>query len=158
MRTTERTIPPPAGAPPAAAFRRWARRGLLGALVVLGLSSCAAQFRTAQQPPESCSRRRLNAAATLYEEAKEFLELHFKERHNSSLVFAYYASRDAEALARTIRGCPDFESFRRRGVDLIRANRIFRRVVRLNMRDPDPMVLMHILGPAYDEIIKSDIK
>jgi hypothetical protein len=137
------------------------RLALLAALALCGalLSSCLDQLELAQQEPVSCTKRRLDVAAGLYDEAKQFLDVHLRERDNLSLLYAYYASLDAEELTRTIRLCDDFGGgARERGTDLIRATRILRRVVVVNMRDPDPMVMIHLLGTKYDDVFKKDIR
>lgn len=129
------------------------------AVVALGLSSCLGQLEIGQQQPVSCSTRRLDLAAGLYERAKEMLETHFVERRDDSLVMAYYMSRDAEDLSKTIRGCDDFNrAHKERAIGLIRANRLFRRILLLNMRDPDPFVMINILGSRYSRIFKNDIQ
>jgi hypothetical protein len=133
---------------------------LLAALAVCGLllSSCLNQLELAPQEPVSCSKRRMDIAASLYDQAKQFLDVHLRERDNLSLLYAYYASVDAEQLTRTIRLCDDFGGeARERGTNLIRATRILRRVVVVNMRDPDPMVMIHLLGTKYDDVFKTDI-
>ena len=112
-----------------------------------------------QQPVRSCSNLGLRAGASLHEEAKHFLVRHFKERDPASLQYAYYATRDTEELTRSIRLCDDFDrEFRRRGSELIRSARILRRVVVGNMRDNDPSVMVHLMGPAYDEVYPTDIR
>jgi hypothetical protein len=136
------------------------RRSRVAALIVCGLmlGSCLEQLELVPPPPVSCSNRRLNVAASLYEEAKDYLTSHFKERDHLSPLYAYYASVDAEELTRTIRFCDDFNDVaKERGANLIRAARVLRRVILLNMRDPDPMVMMHVLGGEYEEVFKSDI-
>ena len=138
-----------------------ARTALLAALVLCGplLSSCLDQLELVPQAPVSCSNRRLDIAAGLHDQAKHLLDTHFRERDNLSLLYAYYASVDAEELTRTIRLCDDFGAqARERGTGLIRATRILRRVVVVNMRDPDPMVMIHLLGTQYDDVFKTDIR
>lgn len=129
-------------------------------LALLALGGCLRQFEQLQQPQaRSCSETRLDAAAALHEEAKEFLVRHFNERDNRSLLFAYYASQDTEELTKSIRYCEDFDRlYRERGSNLIRATRILRKVVVGNMRDPDPTVLVHLMGPDYDDVFRSDIR
>jgi hypothetical protein len=123
------------------------------------LGGCFSALELAPQEPVSCSRQRLDAAAGLYEEAKDYLDMHFRERDNVSLLYAYYYTVDAEELTRSIRNCDDFgRRFRERGGQLIRANRVLRRVAVVNMRDPDPMVMIHLLGTKYDEVFKTDIR
>ena len=126
-------------------------------LLALLPAACIDQLEFAPVAQFSCSEVRLNAAAGFYEEAKEQLELHFTERPNNSLVFAYYLSLDSEELAKTIRACPDFRRNKERAIDLIRANLVFRRVLLVNMRDSDPFVMINILGYKYDEVFRSDI-
>ena len=146
-------IPQLGGRPP------WTRLPLVLALCGFLLGCTLEQLELIPQEPPTCSKRRLDVAAGLYDQAKQFLEVHLRERDNRSLLYAYYASLDAEELTRTIRLCFDFTSeARERGTDLIRANRILRRVVVVNMRDPDPMVMLHLLGPKYDEVFKTDIQ
>ena len=130
----------------------------LGLGLALLLSACVGDLELIQREPLSCTKRRLDVASGMYDEAKEMLRIHFKERHNSSLVIAYYLSQDSEALSKSIRKCPDFgEIPKERAVSLIRANRIFRRVLVVNMRDTDPYVMISILGSQYDTVFKSDI-
>jgi hypothetical protein len=127
-------------------------------LSVLLLGSCVGDFDLNAPLPVSCSTRRLNLSAVLYEEAKDFISVHYKERDHLSLLYAYYATVDAEELTRTIRYCDDFSPLMKsRGTDLIRAARILRKAAILNMRDGDPMVLVQLLGRQYDEVFKSDI-
>ena len=138
-----------------------ARAALFAALVLCGpvLGSCLEKIELAPPESASCSRRRLDVAAGYYDEAKHFLDVHLRERDNLSLLYAYYKSVDAEELTRTIRSCDDFGGqARERGTDLIRAARILRRVVVVNMRDPDPMVMIHMLGTKYDDVFKKDIR
>lgn len=126
--------------------------------IVLTLGACLDSFELAAPQPVSCSTRRLNLSAALYEEAKDFLTVHYKERDNLSLLYAYYASVDAEQLTRTIQYCDDFTpTMKQRGTDMIRAARTLRKAALLNMRDGDPMVLVQLLGRKYDEVFKSDI-
>ena len=138
------------------------RRGAVhvAALALCGLllGSCLDQFELTPPDQVSCSTRRLNVAASLYEEAKEFLTSHFKERDHLSLLYAYYATVDAEELTRSIRSCPDFNAVtKERGTDLIRAARVLRKAAMLNMRDTDPAVLVQVLGRKYDDVFKNDI-
>ena len=137
-------------------------RGMLraAALILSGLAlgSCLDQFELTPPEPISCSSRRLNLAASLYEQSKEFMTDHFKERDDLSLLYAYYASMDAEDLTRSIRSCDDFNDVAKaRGTDLIRAARMLRKAVLLNMRDPDPALMVQLLGRKYVEVFKSDI-
>ena len=139
-------------------FRQAVRGGAI-LISLLALSGCVNQLDLRQQQPVSCSERRLDVAAALFEESKEFVLLYFEERDNSSLLFAYYSSKDAEDLTKSIRNCDDFDrDFKARGTELIRATRVLRRVVVLNMRDPDPAVMIQLLGPSYDGVFKSDIR
>lgn len=132
----------------------------LGALLLSGLmlGSCLDSLDLSSPYPVSCSSRRLNLSAALYDEAKEFMTIHFRERDHLSVLYAYYASVDAEQLTRTIQYCDDFTPVaKERGKDLIRAARILRKAAVLNMRDGDPQVMVHILGRKYDEVFSSDI-
>lgn len=142
--------------------RRGKGRGMLraAALILSGLAlgSCLDQFELTPLEPVSCSNRRLNLAASLYEQSKEFMTDHFKERDDLSLLYAYYASMDAEDITRSIRSCDDFNDVAKaRGTDLIRAARMLRKAVLLNMRDPDPALMVQLLGRKYVEVFKSDI-
>ena len=138
---------------------RGAVRGVAILISLLALSGCVNQLDLRQQQPVSCSESRLLVAAALFEESKEFVLQHFKERDNSSLLFAYYSSKDAEELTKSIRDCDDFDrEFKSRGTELIRATRVLRRVVVLNMRDPDPAVMIQLLGPNHDGDFKNDIR
>lgn len=140
----------------AKAARLW--RPLALGLCALGLGSCLESFELTAPLPVSCSNRRLNLSAALYEEAKDFLSVHYKERDHLSLLYAYYASVDAEQLTRTIQYCDDFSPvIKQRGIEMILAARTLRRAALLNMRDGDPMVLVQLLGRKYDEVFKSDI-
>ncbi len=133
-------------------------RLVLGLGLVFFLATCVSDLELIPLEEFSCSKRRLDVASGMYDEAKEMLRIHFKERHNSSLVIAYYLSQDAEALSKSIRRCFDFSDIsRERAISLIRANRIFRRVLVVNMRDTDPYVMISILGSQYDTVFKSDI-
>jgi len=133
-------------------------RPLALGLCALALGSCLESFDLTAPVPVSCSNRRLNLSAALYEEAKDFLTTHYQERDHLSLLYAYYASVDAEELTRTIRFCDDFSSLmKERGTELIRATRALRKAALLNMRDGDPMVLVQLLGRKYDGVFKSDI-
>jgi len=139
--------------------RAWA--AMLTVLVLCGplLSSCLDSRELAPPEPVSCSKHRLAVAAGWYDEAKHLLDAHLRERDNLSLLYAYYRSVDAEELTRSIRSCDDFGGkAHERGTDLIRATRILRRVVVVNMRDPDPMVMIHLLGTKYDDVFKKDIR
>ncbi len=139
-------------------FRRAVRGGAI-LISLLALSGCVNQLDLRQQQPVSCSERRLDVAAALFEESKEFVLQYFEERDNTSLLFAYYSSKDAEELTKSIRNCDDFDrDFKARGTELIRATRVLRRVVVLNMRDPDPAVMIQLLGSDYDGVFKSDIR
>ena len=141
----------------ACAYKAGARLAL-GLGLVLLLAACVGDLELIQPEPFSCTKRRLDVASGMYDEAKEMLRIHFKERHNSSLVIAYYLSQDSEALSKSIRRCIDFgEISKERAISLIRANRIFRRVLVVNMRDTDPYVMISILGSQYDSVFKSDI-
>lgn len=140
------------------AFRRTLRHGAI-LISLLALGGCVNQLDLLQQQPVSCSERRLDVAAALFEESKDFMLQYFEERDNSLLLFAYYSSKDAEDLTKSIRNCNDFDrDFKARGTELIRATRVLRRVVVLNMRDPDPAVMAQLLGSNYNGVFKSDIR
>ena len=142
--------------------RRTGVPGRALAVLVTAISVLAAgcvQQLDFQQPIRSCADTGLNAAASLHEEAKQYLVRHFKERDASSLQFAYYATQDTEELTRAIRFCGDFDRFfRQRGSEIIRSARILRRVIIGNMRDNDPAVMVHLMGPDYDDVFPTDIR
>ncbi len=145
-----RGFPPPS---PAATLR-----GLLLAGLIAGVAACTNGLPRAALQDESCVQRRLDAAVISYEDAKSQFAEHFKLRTDTSLRFAYQASVDSTRLARSIKSCFDFDrSFIPEARNLIRSNRILRRLVRSNLRDPDPQQAIGVFGDQYREVFKNDI-
>ena len=141
-------------APPPAANLR----GLLLAVLIAGVAACTNGLPRAALQDESCVQRRLDAAVISYEDAKSQFAEHFKLRTDTALRFAYQASVDSTRLARSIKSCFDFDrSFIPVARDLIRSNRILRRLVRSNLRDSDPQQAIGMFGDQYREIFKNDI-
>jgi hypothetical protein len=127
-------------------------------LALLALSGCADTFTRGQLREVSCVRSRLNAAEISYEDAKNQFAEHFKSRGDSSLRFAYMASIDSSRLALSIRRCFDFDrSDIPEAKSILRSNRVFRRLVKNNLRDSDPQQAIGIFGDQYREIFKNDI-
>ena len=133
-------------------------RGLLLAVLISGVAACTDGLSRVASQGESCVRKRLAAAVISYEDAKSQFAEHFKLRTDTSLRFAYQASVDSTRLALSIRSCFDFDrSFIPEARDVLRSNRIFRRLVRSNLRDPDPQQAIGVFGDQYREIFKNDI-
>ena len=133
-------------------------RGLLLAVLLAGVAACTDGLPRAVLQDESCVQKRLDAAVISYEDAKSQFAEHFKLRTDTSLRFAYQASVDSTRLARSIKTCFDFDrSFIPAAKDLLRSNRILRRLVRSNLRDPDPQQAIGVFGEQYREIFKNDI-
>lgn len=129
-----------------------------GLLVLLMLASCSGTFSRTQRREESCVRNRLNAAAISYEDAKDFFAEHFRVRSDISLRFAYMASIDSSTLARSIRGCFDFDRAHiPEAKGILRSNRMLRVLVKSSMRDADAQQAIGIFGDQYREIFKNDI-
>jgi hypothetical protein len=154
---------PAAGRAARPTFARTTLRAGAVALAVLlatatGFSGCAPRFAARRLEEESCTKKRLAAAAISYGEAKDQFAEHFKVRSDTALRYAYLASVDSVRLARSIRTCFDFTpGFKREAVELIRANRTLRVLIRINLRDPDPQVAIGIFGGQYREIFENDI-
>jgi len=131
---------------------------LLAALALLvGVGSGCTS--SAERLQAACGGRRLQAAVRKYDQAKEKLAEHFRQRADETLTDAYHASEDSVALARATRGCPDFDTLiRRQAIDLIKANLLFQKLVLSNMRDQDPGVVADLYGSQYREIFKNDIR
>jgi len=132
-----------------------------GALLLAGvllLGACTGQINLRQVQDQSCSRARLDAAARLFDDARQQTVKHYATRVNQALHTAYYASADSIALARSIRRCWDFDrTFKSEAIELIRTNVLLQRLVKLNMRDPDPLVATTLLQEQYHEIFDHDI-
>ena len=144
--------------------REGAGRGVRGAALaglvagMLALAGCVESFTVAQLQAESCVKRRLDAAAIAYEDAKSQIEEHFKLRSDTSLRFAYQSSLDSSRLVRSIRSCFDFDrSLIPQAREMLRSNTILRRLVRANLRDNDAQQAIGIFGDRYREIFKNDI-
>ena len=139
---------------------RRVRGGALAVLVagMLVLAGCVDSFTVAQLQEESCVKRRLDAAAIAYDDAKSQIEEHFKVRSDTSLRFAYQSSLDSSRLVRSIRNCFDFDrSLIPQAREMLRSNSILRRLVRANLRDNDAQQAIGIFGDRYREIFKNDI-
>ncbi|HEX9844167.1 MAG TPA: hypothetical protein VGC20_15520 [bacterium] len=107
----------------------------------------------------ACGERRLELAATFYEQAKSKLALHYKQRVDSALADAYHASQDSMLLAQATRNCFDFdEVIRRQAINVIKTNVLFQKLVVSNMRDQDPGVVIDLYGQDYRDIFKNDIR
>jgi len=127
------------------------------ALVALLLAGCGTEGLQPREPV-SCSQRRLDIAAAMYEDAKELLAEHYTTRNETNLQFAYYASRDAVSLARSIDRCFDFNDvYKADAVNLIKASLLLQKMTTANMRDPDPGVAQSLLQQRYREVFKNDI-
>ena len=129
-----------------------------GALILLLL--LAAGCSAAQRAPSlRCGERRLELAATFYDQAKSKLAVHFKQRVDSALADAYHASQDSVLLAQATRNCADFdEVIRRQAINIIKTNILFQKLVVSNMRDQDPGVVIDLYGLEYRDIFKNDIR
>ena len=137
---------------------RLLRMGLLLAGVLLIAASCGRGLPRVTKLEESCAQKRLSAAEISFEDAKEQFVQHFKLRSDTALRFAYQASLDSTRLASSIRSCFDFDrTYVQLARDLIRSNRILRRLVRTNLRDTDPQRAIGVFGDRYREIFKNDI-
>lgn len=138
--------------------RGWWLAQVAMVLLTLVLAGCPGQLTLRQNQTLSCSERRLDAAGRLFDEAKAEAVEHYRIRIEQALHAAFYASQDSIILARSIRRCPDFNRrFKAVAVDMIRSNILLQRVVKLNMRDPDPFVTITLLQDRYYEIFNSDI-
>jgi hypothetical protein len=134
--------------------------GVVAILMVLPLmlASCSGTFSRTQLREESCVRNRLNAAAISYEDAKGLFAEHFRVRSDISLRYAYMASLDSSLLARSIRGCFDFDRAHiPEAKGILRSNRMLRGLVKSSMRDADAQQAIGIFGDDYREIFKNDI-
>ena len=135
--------------------RGWNWKVLLWGAVLL--AGCSSDFGAGLEF-QTCSRRRLDAATVSFEDSKGQMMEHYRTRSDTSLNFAYQASVDSIRLARSIRGCFDFDpAFKSEAVDLIRSNQILQRVIVSNMRDPDPGAIIGLFGDDYRDLIKKDI-
>lgn len=109
--------------------------------------------------PVFCGDRRIELALAAYDQAREHLSIHYRNRSDSSLGSAYRSSQDSVFLARATRSCYDFdEVMRRQAINLIKTNLLFQKLVASNMRDQDPGVVIDLYGPRYREIFKNDIQ
>ena len=137
-----------------------ARRRALPAGALLLAALLAAACAPAQRVEGiRCGERRLELAASFYEQARGKLALHFQQRVDSSLADAFHASQDSVLLARATRNCVDFdEVVRRQAINLIKTNLLFQRLVVSNMRDQDPGVVIDLYGAEYRDIFKNDIR
>jgi hypothetical protein len=140
-------------------FRRATRAALHAGLALLALLLIAACAPPQRYNGYNCGARRMALAATYYEQAKDKLALHFRQRVDSALSDAYNASQDSVLLARATRSCDDFdEAMRRAAIDLIKTNLLFQKLVVSNMRDQDPGVVIDLYGSKYRDIFKNDIR
>ncbi|HEX7926599.1 MAG TPA: hypothetical protein VF678_03345 [bacterium] len=137
----------------------------IAALAAVTLAALAAgcsreQILSATQGGPTCSQRRLELSASVFNEARKQMARHFRERSNMSLHYAYYLSGDAIQLARATRGCPDFsDAVQNQAINLIRSARLVRTLAVTNMRDPDPLVTQSLLQDRYAELfINRDIE
>ncbi|HKI99378.1 MAG TPA: hypothetical protein VKB51_12975 [bacterium] len=138
---------------------RTGRAALLGTVALLVGVVIAGCAPTQRYTTYACGERRLELAASYYEQAKDKLALHYRQRIDSALSDAYHASQDAVLLARATRNCDDFdEAIRRQAIDLIKTNLIFQKLVVSNMRDQDPGVVIDLYGSRYRDIFKNDIR
>lgn len=148
--------------PPRDARKEWpALLAALAAALGLLLAGCSReQILAAQQPPVSCSQRRLELSASLFNEARTQMTRHFRERAHITLHYVYYLSSDAMTLARATRSCPDFnDAVQTQALNLIRASRLLRTLAMTNMRDPDPLVTETLLQERYaDLFLNRDIE
>jgi hypothetical protein len=153
-------IPQPGFSPPARALPL-AEIALLGLVFLPFIAGCMGeQLLSGQQPPVSCSQRRLEYSAALFGEARTQMARHFKERSAMTLHYAYYLSNDAIQFARSARGCPDFnDAVRSQALNLIRTSRQLRILAVTNMRDPDPLVTMTLMQDRYaDLFVNRDVE
>lgn len=125
------------------------------AVTALFLAGCNAQ-RVVLEP---CGDRRIDLSMAMFEQAKEKLALHFKQRVDTALSESYQASQDSVLLARATRNCHDFDAVvRRQAIDLIKSNLLFQKLITSNMRDQDPGVVVDLYGARYRDIFKNDIQ
>jgi hypothetical protein len=142
---------------PPRALRRasgWgAAAALLLALTLLASGCSRQQILASQQPQVSCSQRRLELSAALFNEARSQMARHLRERTHMSLHYAYYLSSDAVQLARATRGCSDYnDAVQNQAINLIRTSRLLRTLAVTNMRDPDPLVTETLLQDRYTDL------
>lgn len=133
---------------------------LAAALGLLAAGCSREQILAAQQPQVSCSQRRLELSAALFNEARVQMARHFRERVHITLHYVYYLSNDAMVLARSTRACPDFnDAVQTQALNLIRTSRLLRTLAVTNMRDPDPLVTETLLQERYaDLFLNRDIE
>lgn len=142
---------------------RWIREGpaglhvpLLALCLALIVGACSGEALRA--PVRSCSEQRLELSANLLDDAKAQAISHYASRAEEPLVRAYYSSRDAIVVARSIRQCWDFDSlYRQQAVDLIRSSVLLQRIVKQTMRDPDSSVAQTLFRERYYEVFENDI-
>lgn len=128
---------------------------LVGAalLLAVGLSGCAGLLGDRAVMRRDCAPRRLDLAEALYQDARDQLATHFRQRDEIALQRAYHLSQDAESLARSSSGCVDFDAAaRQQAINLIRANRLFQKLAISTMPDQDPGVVIGLLGEQYYDI------
>jgi hypothetical protein len=102
---------------------------------------------------QTCAQARLNAAQLLYQAAQSSLVQHYKERSPASLSAAYNFAGDAITVARSIRGCPDFNARTRAiATNLMRSNTQLRAMAVATMRDPDAIVPQTLLQEQYGDV------
>ena len=134
-----------------------AMRMVLPALcLVLVAGACSSEALRA--PVRSCSEQRLELSTNLLDDAKAQAISHYSSRAEEPLVRAYYSSRDAIVVARSIRRCWDFDNlYRQQAVDLIRSSLLLQRIVKQTMRDPDSSVAQTLFRERYYEVFENDI-
>ncbi len=121
--------------------------------ITLGLSACATPYDLAQQPQVSCSARRLDAAKQLFEASRQNLARHFRERSANTLMSAYYFAGDAASVARSTRGCFDYDNtVRYQAGNLIKVSQQLRNLAFASMRDQNTQAAMTLLGDQYQDI------
>lgn len=142
---------------------RWIREGPAGLRMLLpalclALIAGACTSEALRAPVRSCSEQRLELSSNLLDDAKAQAISHYASRAEEPLVRAYYSSRDAITVARSIRRCWDFDSlYRQQAVDLIRSSVLLQRIVRQTMRDPDSSVAQTLFRERYYEVFENDI-
>ena len=136
------------------------RSHVLGGVLALALAGLAAACAPAERVQSfSCGQRRIALSSAFYDQARDMLALHFRQRVDSALTDAYHASQDSVLMARATRNCIDFdEVIRRQAIDLIKTNLLFQSLVASSMRDQDPGVVIDLYGAQYREIFKNDIR
>ncbi|MDH4224902.1 MAG: hypothetical protein OEW12_04585 [Deltaproteobacteria bacterium] len=141
-------------------YPRTTPMGLSGRLVLLVVWLLAACSEMNYQPVEtySCALNRLSRAEGYFVQAKEEMMLFYKQRNDGPLLRAFFLASDAEALALSLKRCPDLQPYKRQGLNLISASKALRRVALMNMRDEDPWLATSVFGDEYRDIFRYDIR